>query len=86
MMFFSIFCYLFWNFLMSWRQLGVILAPCWINFEHFSPFLAQILKNMAQILKNRAHCYFAPPQGASKVPPFLDPFLRLWRPRRPKSA
>ncbi len=27
-----------------------------------------------------------PPQGASKVAPFLDPFFRLWRPRRPKSA
>ena len=74
---------------MTQRQWGDVLAPFGVHFEQFSPFLAHILKTMAQILKTMAQILKNMAQRAFQgqgVPPFLEQFLRLWRPRCRKSV
>ena len=54
---FVLFSSFLYYFMMTQRQWGDVLAPFGVHFEHFSPFLAQILKTMAQILKTMAQVW-----------------------------
>ncbi len=74
---------------MTERRLGVILPPFWDTFRCFSNFFASLgadPEDFGADPEDFGADLETSVQGASKSASFSEPFLRLWRPRPPKSV